>query len=140
MEIEFPSTDDSLLIRTDFSDDDAWRAVCAAASALTRDHEFQAYLECIDDRQLDGATVDTLLALVPYDYFFVADTRTMTDPEHPILAVDNGDPELGVKPGTTFRVVPSELYGPENNLSEANMDFEEFANATDADGVFRGFN
>jgi len=27
----------------------------------------------------------------------------------------------------------------ENNLSLANMDFEEFADSVDADGVFRGF-
>jgi hypothetical protein len=27
----------------------------------------------------------------------------------------------------------------ENNLSLANMDFEEFAEAVDPDGVFRGF-
>jgi hypothetical protein len=28
--------------------------------------------------------------------------------------------------------------GVENNLSLANMDFDEFADAVDADGVFRG--
>jgi hypothetical protein len=27
----------------------------------------------------------------------------------------------------------------QNNLSIANMDFEEFANSVDDDGVFRGF-
>lgn len=138
MQIELPE-DESLLIRTDFSDDDAWRAVCEEASAPIPGDEFQAYLTCIDDRRLDGATVDTLLPLVPRDYFFVADNRTITDSEHPILAVDNGDPEYDAKPGNTFRVIPAEMWGPENNLSIANMDFEEFADAADEDGVFRGF-
>jgi hypothetical protein len=27
----------------------------------------------------------------------------------------------------------------ENNLSIGNMDFDEFANAVDKDGIFRGF-
>ncbi|MGW3141770.1 DUF6924 domain-containing protein [Streptomyces sp. NPDC001139] len=36
------------------------------------------------------------------------------------------------------RVVAAELWSIEN-LSGANMDFEEFAGAVDDDGVFRGF-
>jgi hypothetical protein len=43
------------------------------------------------------------------------------------------------EPGRTFRVVPSELWAVENNLSLSNMDFEEFAEAVDGDGVFRAF-
>jgi hypothetical protein len=35
--------------------------------------------------------------------------------------------------------VAAELWSIENNLSGANMDFEEFAHAVDDDGVFRGF-
>ncbi|MFF4054379.1 DUF6924 domain-containing protein [Streptomyces sp. NPDC001668] len=31
------------------------------------------------------------------------------------------------------------LWSMENNLSGANMDFEEFADAVEEDGVFRGF-
>jgi hypothetical protein len=38
-----------------------------------------------------------------------------------------------------FRVIPSELWGPENNLSIANLDFDEFANNAGSDGIFRGF-
>ncbi|MFK4804121.1 DUF6924 domain-containing protein [Streptomyces sp. MPA0124] len=41
--------------------------------------------------------------------------------------------------GRCVRVVAAELWSIENNLSEANMDFEEFAGAVDDDGVFRGF-
>jgi uncharacterized small protein (DUF1192 family) len=142
--IEFPE-DGSLLIRTDFSDDDVWRVVCEAACAPTNPDGFEAYFGFVDDRQLDGATVEALLDVVDQGYFFVADTRTITDPEHPILVVNNDDPfddddpEFTLPRGATFRVVPSEAWGPENNLSLANMDFEDFANSTDDDGVFRGF-
>jgi hypothetical protein len=31
------------------------------------------------------------------------------------------------------------MWEVENNLSIANMGFEEFANAVDKDGIFRGF-
>jgi hypothetical protein len=41
--------------------------------------------------------------------------------------------------GREFRTIPSKIQGIENNLSIANMDFEEFANTVDERGVFRGF-
>jgi hypothetical protein len=31
------------------------------------------------------------------------------------------------------------MWSVENNLSLANMDFDEFADAVDAAGIFRGF-
>jgi hypothetical protein len=55
-------------------------------------------------------------------------------PDLPILVVDLYD-----DPGRTFRVIPSEMWGVENKLSIANMGFEEFADAVDGDGIFRGF-
>src|ERR1700710_2317047 len=88
--IEFPE-DGSLLIRTDFSDDDVWRVVCEAACAPNPDG-FEAYFGFVDDRQLHGATVETLLDVVDHGYFFVADARTIADPEHLILVVKNDDP------------------------------------------------
>ena len=57
----------------------------------------------------------------------------MNDPEHPILCVSAHDAEVA-----TFRVVPEEIWAPENNLRIANLDFADFANAADAGGVFRG--
>ncbi|MEU5844916.1 hypothetical protein ABZ790_01495 [Saccharopolyspora shandongensis] len=38
-----------------------------------------------------------------------------------------------------FRCLPEEAIGIENNMSTANMDLEEFHEAADSDGVFRGF-
>jgi hypothetical protein len=64
---------------------------------------------------------------------FVADQMALTNPEHPILVVDLQD-----EPGRTFRVIPLALGEVENNLSIANMGFDEFAEATDESGIFRG--
>ncbi|MFI5991827.1 DUF6924 domain-containing protein [Streptomyces sp. NPDC051362] len=44
--------------------------------------------------------------------------------------------------GRGVRVVAAQLWSIENNLSGANMDFEDFEDfvgAVDEDGVFRGF-
>jgi hypothetical protein len=46
---------------------------------------------------------------------------------------------LFVPRGRSFRVVPAQLWSVQANLSLANMDWEEFADAVDDDGVFRGF-
>jgi hypothetical protein len=55
-------------------------------------------------------------------------------PDHPLLVID-----LQGEPGREFRAIPSQIQAIENNLSIANMGFEEFAEAVDASGVFRGF-
>jgi hypothetical protein len=47
--------------------------------------------------------------------------------------------DLHREPGRTFRVIPSEVWGIENNLWLANMEFAEFADSVDPDGIFRGF-
>jgi len=67
-------------------------------------------------------------------YLFVADRTAMTHPEKPVLVMDFFE-----EPGRTFRVIPTEMWGVENNLTLANMGFEEFADNVDSDGIFRGF-
>jgi len=99
------------------------------------EHGFRANLHIVDDKSFDGADPATLSAMAlaaRHPVLFVADAITLGNPERPVLCVS-------VKGEGTFRIVPSELWGVENNLSLANMDFEEFAAAVDADGVFRGF-
>ena len=100
---------------------------------------FLADVEFIDDRAYEGARVDELVRLLvagrPRRYFaIVADRTTMTDRDHPLLVVDAGD-----EPGRVFRAVPTSIQSIENNLSLANMDFHEFADSVDLDGVFRDF-
>jgi hypothetical protein len=67
-------------------------------------------------------------------FLFIIDRVTITDPEMPIVALD-----MHEEPGRWFRVLPGRIWSVENNLSLANMDFREFADSTDPDGVFRGF-
>ena len=133
-----PITTDALVLRTDFSDPFAWESIQAEVRAPA---EFQAHVEFVSDREFDGAPVADLLALIPddrelypHDFLFVVDRTTVEQREHPVLVVD-----LGEERGRCFRVAPSELWGVENNLSISNMDFAEFADAVDDDGVFRGF-
>ncbi len=129
-----PKSDDTLVVRTDYSDDQAWEAVCAAIRRPVG--QFRANVEYVSDPAYDGLAAERLLALIPpasnHAVIFVVDQTTLIHPERPVLVVD-----LEATPGRTFRVVPRQMWGVENNLSLANMDFEEFADAVDADGIFR---
>lgn len=129
---------ESLLIRTDFSDDARWSDTVEAATQPT-DEGFVAGLTVVDDAEFDRLTLGELAVIIgsppPY-YVFLADAATITDPEHAILAVDTADGSSGYP---SFRVHPSQMASVENNLSLANMDFEDFSSAAGADGVFRGF-
>ena len=64
----------------------------------------------------------------------VADGVTMRSADNPVLVVALGDER-----GREFRAAPTPVHSIENNLSIANMDFHEFADAVGDDGVFRGF-
>jgi hypothetical protein len=133
---KLPKSVNSLLLRTDFTDEAAWTAVCEAAQEES-DEGFQARLDCISDPACDGLTVEQLVALAPkggdHSFAFVADRNTLMNPEHPVLVVD-----LYHEPGRTFRVIPTEMWAVENNLAIANMDFFNFADNADADGTYRG--
>lgn len=133
-----PKTQDSMVLRTDFSDEAAWQALCVAIETPTPDEGFQARVEYINDRDFEGISVETALANLSADwshtFLFIVDHEAIANPEHPILVVDLYDER-----GRIFRVIPTEMWGVENNLSIANMDFTEFADSADADGVFRGF-
>jgi hypothetical protein len=131
-----PPTNGALVLRTDFSDDAAWDAACAASYAVSPEG-FSASLSFVSDPAFDGLTADQVGALTTQSYrtfLFVADQVTMNDPEMPLAVIDLHD-----EPGRWFRVVPGRTWSVENNLSLANMFFREFADSTDPDGVFRGF-
>jgi hypothetical protein len=133
--MRIPKTENALLLRTDFSDDAAWGALCVAIQEPV--DEFRAYVSPVSDTAFDGAAVEEILCLAAeadHPFVFVADRVALTDPEHPVLVLD-----VWHEPGRTFRVIPREACGIENNLTLANMGFEDFADAVDADGVFRGF-
>jgi hypothetical protein len=92
----------------------------------------------MSDRDYDGIALPQLVPLATVSsqrtFMFVVDSTTITHEEHPVAVLD-----LWHQPGRTFRVIPSQMWSVENNLSISNMDFFEFADAADDDGIFRGF-
>lgn len=131
-----PQTENPLVLRTDFSDDVVWQSVCTAIRRPVGVYRFLAYVEFLDDVQYEGIGVTRLLALIPKDYnhtfIIVADGVTISHPDHPLLIVDLYD-----QPGRSFRAIPAAIQAIENNLSLANMDFEDFSESVDGDGIFR---
>ena len=131
-----PDTEHTLVLRTDYANDAAWKILCREIEKPVG--EFRTYVEFLSDREYEGVIPEQLvnLASVRSDrtFMFLVDRVALSDPEHPVLVLD-----LYENPGSMFRVIPSEIWGVENNLSIANMDFSEFAENADDDGVFRGF-
>jgi hypothetical protein len=132
-----PRANCSLLVRTDFASQDAWRAVCDEA---LREYEdgFRAYLEPVSDPAFDAASWEAVKAAVPANHhgasvLFVADSIALTLPDHQVLVVDLL--RDGRRP---FRCIPPELWAVANNLNIANMAWEDFADEVDESGVYRG--
>ena len=135
---QIPETENPLVLRTDFSNQASWEAICAIIRKPVGIFRFRANVEFVDDIEYADMTKHQLLELIPKDYshsFIIVVDRTATSlPDHPLLIVD-----LYERSGREFRAIPSQVQGIENNLSIANMDFEEFAESVDESGVFRGF-
>lgn len=132
-----PATENPVLLRTDFADDTAWEKLCAKVLTPSPGDGFLPELQFTSDPEYQGASIDALVGAAqdhPHSILFVADHLAMTESDNAILCID-----LVEEPGRSFRVIPSEMWGVENNLSLANMDYVEFYESTDPDGVFRGF-
>jgi len=75
---------------------------------------------------------------------FIADSTTFASPAHPVLVVDLSDrflsvtefPEMANR--TPFRCLPSALWDVENNLSIANLSWEDYADDLEDGEVYRG--
>lgn len=153
------------LIRTDFSDDSAWQKVVAAlvrsvdfddpSNLDPGENGYEPMLNVISHPSFAGTTSADLVeaGAVVYDqaaYVILADERSMREAlsggETTIVLVDLSvsDPEdaelFGSFMGRSFRCVVPELALIEANLSIDNMNFGEYADCADPDGVFRGFN
>ena len=131
-------TENPLVLRTDFSNQSAWERICAEIQKPVGVLRFRANVEFLDDVEYAWITKEQLLELIPENYshsfIVLVDQMAISHPDHPLLVV-----ELYEKSGREFRAIPSRVQSIENNLSIANMDFEEFAEAVDEDGLFRGF-
>jgi hypothetical protein len=143
------------VMRTDFSSDVAWESVCALIALPQTDEQFCAYVRYVSDLKYKGLLLEQLVQALPDDYLgflcFIVDNVTLKDAEYPILVIDfspTSDDMLDyqryprqtpIADIRTFRAIPSTIQSIQNNLSIANMDFEEFAGNVDTDGIFRGF-
>jgi hypothetical protein len=135
---QIPETENPLVLRTDFSSQATWERICEIIQKPVGVFRFRANVEILNVVEYADITKDQLLELFPKDYshsfIIVVDRTAISLPDHPLLIVD-----LYERSGHEFRAVPSQIQGIENNLSIANMDFEEFAESVDESGVFRGF-
>ncbi|MFJ2438717.1 DUF6924 domain-containing protein [Streptomyces anulatus] len=144
-----------LVIRTDYTDDAAWREVIAELERVAGGREWESPVHLVDDRRWDGVTSDEALVAAARDeelsVVFLADGVTMRSPLRPLLALDLGadddqdlDPVhyqelIDSPPPREVRVVPDAVHLVHGNLQLANVDFPEFAEeaAADPDGVVR---
>jgi hypothetical protein len=125
---------ESLVFRTDFTDDEAWRAVVDLL--IQAQAEFDTRTHIVDDRAFDGASPEEVrLSTVASDpgleVSFMADAETMRGEEHPLLAVatrdqEREDEEEEVLPGE-FRLLPDQVNLMHVNLAIGHMDYWEFA-------------
>ena len=130
-----------LVIRTDFTDEDAWDQVVGELRApRVNDDPSCPYL--ISDPRYAGAPAERVLqdvhaALPDWDpslpgAIFIADSNTMHEKGHPLLAVStewDGEPftEDEEESVTQFRLLPNAAVEISLNLGTGNMDFDDFA-------------
>ncbi|MEU9156155.1 hypothetical protein AB0D59_37820 [Streptomyces sp. NPDC048417] len=141
----------ALVIRTDFSGEPAWRSVCTELSRPWGDGDYEPVVHVVDDPAWSGATAHDVVAAVSADedlsVVFLADRTTMRDHDHSLLAVAvltrdecESDEEFEAYSGSV-RAVPAGIHDLHANLSIANLDFADVADAARLDpaGVFRSF-
>ncbi|GLY80393.1 DUF6924 domain-containing protein [Actinoallomurus iriomotensis] len=121
-------SDHSPLLRTDFTDDQAWRSLL--------DEVGDDWLTVMEDAGHRGLSVPELLALVPddsrYPVLVVADDVTFSSAERPLLLVD-----LREEPGRTFRAGPDAFRSAIGNLAIQNQSFDDYVRCLDDSGVYR---
>jgi hypothetical protein len=133
-----PDTENPIVLRTDFTDDEAWSRLCNLISSPIGRDGFHANVDFVDDPSFANVPPEALRSIIPENHrhslIVIADHSTFSDTKQPLIVMDLHD-----KPGRTFRALPTRIQAIENNLSIANMGFEEFSDAADGDGIFRGF-
>lgn len=147
----------AVLVRTDRSDDAAWARLAGLVTAgvdfgggqpgpCGEPELYHPNVLTSDDPAWAGLTAEAAIAdLTPtYGYLVLGDERSMREVaaggEVTVLWVDLGPatPEEQGLP-RTFRSTVGAVAEVESNLAIANIDFVEFAEGVDPDGVFRGF-
>ncbi|MET7685612.1 hypothetical protein [Streptomyces sp. NPDC005423] len=123
------------LVRTCFSDEQSWQALLTEVATPTEE-DFLANLDIVDDLAYRGLSAQRMASLTPSGTKLVvlADDTALAAPEKPLLVI-----RTGTGRHDELRVIAAELWSIENNITWANMDWADFTDAADEDGVFRGF-
>ncbi|MEU0302601.1 hypothetical protein ABZ252_24495 [Streptomyces sp. NPDC006175] len=123
-----PETDYSPLLRTGFTDDDAWQALL--------DEIVDEWMTVLPDSGHRGLSVQELVALVPdgscYPVLIVADDATFSSTERSLLLID-----VDEEPGRTFRAVPDAVQSVNSNLSIQNQSFGDYLDSLGDSGIYR---
>ena len=131
------SSETPLVIRTYFEGGRNWEQMSTQFVA-ENDWGFKANLSMVNDIRFEGYTFEDLVECgireSGHPIAFVADRATFHEEETTLLCID-----LEQEPTSSFRVLCSELWTVENNLSTFNMDFNEFKDSCDENNIFRGF-
>jgi hypothetical protein len=131
-----PLGDAAYLIRTDFSSEATWQAIVDTTTQENSDG-FVANLTVVSDLAWTSASVKDVRTALAGDeegvVAFVFDSAAASDEKHSLLCIN-----LTSKKVRTMRVLPSEVWSVENNLSLGNMEWSDFASAL-KEGVFEGF-
>jgi hypothetical protein len=126
----------ALLIKTGVGHSVEWDALVSAARSP--EDPFVASFEVVNDAKFEGKSHLEVSQMLSADagvmLMLIADEQALTNDGFPCIVLD-----VLVGPESTFRATAVNLASIENNLSIANMGFEEFQDAADKDGIFRGF-
>ena len=134
--VSIPNTNDVLVLRTNFSNEEKWQKLCAEILTPDPEYGFQPYVEFLNDSKFENLSPSEIMDSLPTDYLhpiiFVIDEYTIESEESPVLCLD-----LYEEKGTQIRVLPKVMWAIENNLSISNCEFSSFLESTDENGIFR---
>lgn len=124
------------LIKTGVEHSEKWSALVEAARSP--EEPFFASFEVVEGAKYEGKTLEEVVQMLSSEpetmLVFIADDRALSEEGFPCIVLD-----MLVGSETVFRCTAEHLASIENNLSTANMGYEEFHEAAGEDGVFRGF-
>jgi hypothetical protein len=125
--------DDLVLVRTDFSDAEAWAVILDEVRTGGWTEE---PVQPTDDPGWEGADFEDVLAALPDDcdaeVVYLADAVSMTHQDHAVLAANTELPEASedYDPGEgvtrTLRIEPAAVTSMHGNLQIANLSWEEY--------------
>ena len=137
---DIQDTDNAIILRTDFSNEAVWKDLRRILERVTEEG-YRSYAYIVDNPEYANIAEKSVRGILPGNYLnpfvIIVDRMTIDHPDHPVLFFYFGE-HLEEGSPQALRVVASEAYSIEANLSIANVDFEEFVAAADEDGIFRG--